>query len=92
MLGDFLGRSFFDRVMFLHDRFKKKKKLHKGFAEWDEEDLDDMTDQMKTWIWNKQQARMRDERRLSHIRITALRVARFADSERLEARQSDDAP
>jgi hypothetical protein len=78
--------------MFLHDAFKKRKKLHKGFAEWDDEDLEDMTDQMKTWIWNKQQARMRDERRLSHIRIAALMVARFAESEKSEARQPGGAP
>lgn len=78
--------------MFLHDTFKKKKKLHKGFVEWDDEDLEDMTDQMKTWIWNKQQARMRDERRLSHMRITAIKVAKFSDLEEERARQTSDAP
>ena|GEM_PF-3633176 len=84
LIGPFLGRTFFDRVMFLHDAFKKKKKLHKSFVEWDDEDLADMDSQMRNWIWNKQQARMRDERRLSHIRITALKVARFVQQEKEE--------
>lgn len=94
-LGNYLGSSFHARIMYLHDKFKRKKKLHKGFVEWSDEDLEDMSGDMRTWIWNKQQARMRDERRLSHMKIMALKVVDFDDdlgasSVELDERKEND--
>jgi hypothetical protein len=79
MLSDVFPSSLYDRIMFLHDTFKRKKKLNKCFIEWDEEDLHDMSEHMRTWISNKQQERWENERRLSHIRIVALTVLRHQD-------------
>lgn len=77
MLGNSFPWALYDRVMYLHDKFKKKKKLHRAFVEWDEEDLEEVSDTMRTWIANEQQKRWADERRLSHMRLVALKVARF---------------
>lgn len=77
MLGNSFPWSLYDRIMYLHDKFKKKKKLHRAFVEWDEDDLEEVSDTMRTWIANEQQKRWADERRLSHMRLIALKVARF---------------
>lgn len=81
ILSDNFPWSFYDRVMYLHDTFKKKKKLNKPFVEWDEDDLEEVSDTMRTWIANEQQKRWADERRLSHIRLVALKVAKFQNGE-----------
>lgn len=80
-LGKEVAYSFYDRIMYLHDKFKKKKKLHKGFVEWDEDELEEVSEELKQYIWNKQQQRWKDERRLSHIRLRALQVAQFKEDE-----------
>lgn len=81
MLNNYLGNSFYDRVMYLHDIFKRKKKLNKSYVEWDEDDFEDMTSEMRNWILNKQNKRKIDERRLDHIKYTALSIARFEEEQ-----------
>lgn len=84
MLGNYLGGSFHDRIMYLHDKFKRKKKLNKSFVEWDDEDLEDVSKEMRNWILGQQNQRKLHERRLSHMRLTAIKVARFEEDQEAE--------
>lgn len=85
ILGNYLGGSFHDRIMYLHDRFKRKKKLHKSFVEWDDEELEDVSAEMRNWILGQQNQRKLHERRLSHMRLTAIKVAKFEEDQEAES-------
>ena len=82
LLGNYLGGSFYDRVLHLHDKFKRRKKLNKAHVEWDEDDLEDMSSDMRNWIIKEQDKRKIDERRLDHIMLTALKVAKFEEEQK----------
>ena len=82
LLGNYLGRSFYDRILYLHDKFKRKKKLNKAHVEWDEEELKEMSSSMRKWIVSEQNKRKIDERRLNHIRLTSLKVAKFEEEQK----------
>lgn len=84
LLGNYLGGSFYDRIMYLHDKFKRKKGLNKSFVEWDEEDLSDVNKEMRNWIVGQQERRKISERRLNHMRLAAIMVAKFEDEQDAE--------